>query len=194
MRLSTPHVTPRLLQGLLLGVLLVAILAGGLVLAASHRQDPSANDASSTTREDRSVVDASGARTRLTGLTPATGEPTLPGLATLDPTPGTVAQAAGPFDDRFGWTRLTLDRTQVTGTLTVTSDVSDLLELQVVAGFYDRAGRLVSTRRFVHHETVHDEAGAHLPVETERVAISIPKNLRGTVVSAAVGVPILVNE
>ena len=186
MRLNKVNVT--------LGLFLVALLAGGLVLAGTHRQGSSASDASSTTREDRSVVDSSGARTRLTGLTPATGEPTLPGLASADPAPGTVAQAAGPFDDRFDWSALALDRTKVTGRLTVTSDVSDLLELQVVAGFYDRDGRLVSTRRFVHHETVHDEAGAHLPVETERVAISIPRDLRGTVVSAAVGVPILVNE
>lgn len=190
MRLNRVHLTLRPL----LGLLLVALLAGGLVLAADHRPGASARDASSTTREDRSVVDASGARTRLSGLTPAAGEPTLPGLASADPAPGTVAQAAGPFDDRFDWSHLALARSKVTGTLTVTSDVSDLLELQVVAGFYDRAGRLVSTRRFVHHETVHDEAGAHLPVETERVALSVPRNLRATVVSAAVGVPILVNE
>lgn len=178
----------------LLGTLLVAALVAGLVVTGLQRSGTTSARTSRTTAQDRSVVDASGARTRLTGLTPATGEPTLPGLASAAPAPGTVARAAGPFDDRFRWSGLALDRQRVSGTITVTSDVSDLLELAVVAGFYDRSGRLVATRRWVHHATVHDEAGAHLPVEQERFTVAVPRDLQDTVVAAAVGVPVLVNE
>ena len=179
------------------GLVLVAVLVGGLVLAATHRSVTAGTGPASArtpVAQDRSVIDASGARTRLSGLTPATGEPTVPGLATADPERGTVAEVQGPFDDRFDWSGLSFDDHQVTGTLTVTSDVSDLLELAVVAGFYDSQGTLVATRRFVHHATVHDEAGAHLPDERERVTIRVPRGLRSTVVAAAVGVPTLVNE
>lgn len=187
MHLNRVHVTA--------GLVLLAVLVGGLAYVGLQRSATAGTDrASATTPQDRSVVDASGARTKLSGLTPATGEPTVPGLATARPARGTVAQVAGPFDDRFAWSGLALDERGVHGTLTVTSDVSDLLELAVVAGFYDRDGTLVATRRFVRHSTVHDEAGAHLPDEHQRVAISVPRALRSTVVAAAVGVPTLVNE
>ncbi|MCW2820103.1 MAG: hypothetical protein JWR42_2890, partial [Marmoricola sp.] len=178
----------------LFGTLLTAALVAGLVVAGLHRSGSTGGGAARAAAQDRSVVDASGARTKLTGLAPATGEPTLDGLTSAAPARGTVARVAGPFDDRFRWSGLSLDGERAAGTVTVTSDVSDLLELVVVAGFYDRAGRLVATRRSVHHATVHDEAGAHLPVERERFSIPVPRHLRGTVVSAAVGVPVLVNE
>lgn len=189
MHLNRVHVT--------LGLILVAVLVGGLAFVGLRHSGTAGTDRASATTppaQDRSVIDASGARTRLSGLTPATGEPTVPGLATADPARDTVAQVAGPFDDRFTWSGLSFDGRGVTGTLTVTSDVSDLLELAVVAGFYDRAGTLVATRRFVHHATIRDEAGAHLPDERQRVVIRVPSALRSTVVAAAVGVPTLVNE
>ena len=46
---------------------------------------------------------------------------------------------------------LRLDAAGVHGSATITSDVSDILELEVVAGFYDDQGRLLGTGRFVHH-------------------------------------------
>jgi len=135
------------------------------------------------------------ARTSFTGLAPATAEPTLPSLHGLHPAPGTVAQATGPFDDRFSLRGLAFDGARVRGSATITSDVSDLLEFQAVAGFYDRKGRLLGTAQYVHHadESLgHENAGP--PVETQRFAIAVPKQWRGVAVSAAVGVPVLVNE
>ena len=76
----------------------------------------------------------------------------------------------------------------------VTSDVSDLLDLQVLAGFYDHDGALLGTGRFVHHlEQGHDDQ-AGTPVEQQAFRIDVPADLRGRAVSAAVTVPVLVNE
>ena len=118
----------------------------------------------------------------------------LRSVAEAHPSPGTVVRAEGPFDDRFTITRLRLRPTAVTGVLTVTSDVSDLLELQVLAGFYDRRGRLLGTGRHVHHGPQHHEDSTGPPSEVERFSVTVPRRLRGEVVSAAVGVPVLVNE
>jgi hypothetical protein len=135
------------------------------------------------------------ARTSFPGLTPATGEPTLPGLATASPAPGTVAQVPGPFDDRFRLQGLVFDGRAVTGTVAVTSDVSDLLELEVLAGFYDREGTLVGTAREVHHLDESTVAPDHEgPPELDyRFEIAVPDEADGAV-AAAVGVPVLVNE
>jgi hypothetical protein len=135
------------------------------------------------------------ARTSFPDLTPATAEPTLPGLATLSPAPGSVAQVAGPFDDRFRLEGLGFDGRAVTGTVAVTSDVSDLLELEVLAGFYDRDGTLLGTAREVHHLDESTVAPDHEgpPDEDYRFQIKVPDQVRGAV-AAAVGVPVLVNE
>jgi hypothetical protein len=137
------------------------------------------------------------ARTSLPGLTPATREPELASLRTLHPAPGTVAEAAGPFDDRFEFRGLAFGADRVRGSVQVTSDVSDLLELEVVAGFYDARGRMLGIGRYVHHldegsATAHDDTGP--PSETEGFQIPVPAPLRGSAVSAAVGVVVLVNE
>lgn len=135
------------------------------------------------------------ARTSFPDLTPATGEPTLPGLATASPAPGSVAQVPGPFDDRFRLERLVFDDRAVTGTVVVTSDVSDLLELEVLAGFYDREGTLVGTAREVHHLDESTVAPDHEgpPDEDYAFEIAVPAGVDGAV-AAAVGVPVLVNE
>ena len=79
------------------------------------------------------------------------------------------------------------------GVLRVTSDVSDLLELQVLVAYYDRAGHLLGVRRSTHHATEgHDHTGP--PSEVERFAVTAPPRFRDDVRSAAVGVPVLVNE
>jgi len=146
------------------------------------------------------------ARTTFPGLEPAAAEPTLPGLASVAPSAGEVVQAPGPFDDRFLLSDLRFDGTTLFGVATVTSDVSELLELEAVAGFYDDQGRLVGTGRFVHHlgaEHGHDEAGdendghddaAGPPNEVQAFDIPAPPEAQGRAVSAAVGVPVLVNE
>jgi hypothetical protein len=138
----------------------------------------------------------SAARTSLPGLVPATGEPTLASLATVRPGPGQVVQAAGPFDDRFELTALAFadDRTAVTGTATL-GEVSALLEFEALAGFYDRKGALLATARDVYH--ADESAGHHdegQPDRTHDFRVEVPAALRDVVVSAAVGVPVLVNE
>ena len=136
----------------------------------------------------------SGARTVLPGQIAATGEPTLPGFETARPPAGTVARVAGPFDDRYTWSGLRLGGGRVRGDLTVTSDVSDLLELEVLVGFYDVAGQLLGIRRVVRHHTLHQDSGGGVPKESIRVVVAVPHRLRTDSVAAAVGVPVLVNE
>lgn len=138
------------------------------------------------------------------GLAAASGDPTPSSMVTLNPAAGSVEQAAGPFDNRFTFKDLRLSRDAVRGTVTVTSDISELLELQVVAGFHDSSGKLLGTARFTHHlDGTHDhgggesEAAATPGVEhfhSEEFTIKVPEELRSRVVSASVSVPVLVNE
>jgi len=136
---------------------------------------------------------AAAARTSFPDLRPAAGEPDLPSLASLHPDPGTAVPVSGPFDDRLVLSDLAFDGDAVRGSVQVTSDVSDLLDLQALAGFYDARGRLVGTGRFDHHldESVTGHAEHTGP---EQFVIPVPAELRGTAVAAAVGVPVLVNE
>ena len=147
---------------------------------------------------DASADPQAAARTSFPDLTPATGEPMLPSLATVSPATGKVVQAAGPFDDRFTLQELRFDGMKLTGTATITSDVSEILEFEALAGFYDRDGQLRGTARHVYHfdegtsEHAHDDEGT--PDEAHPFAIKVPENLADVAVSAAVGVPVLVNE
>ncbi|MCW3839854.1 hypothetical protein ONA70_07055 [Micromonospora yasonensis] len=136
---------------------------------------------------------AAAVKTAFPGLTPASGEPTLDGLSQQHPAPGTVATVPGPFDDRFDFADLTLNRDAVSGSIKVTSDVSEILELQVIAGLYDSNGQLLHTGRFVYHRT-EDGHDHQAPEELETFSIALPSQLHGRVASAAVGVPVLVNE
>lgn len=138
---------------------------------------------------------ATAARTSFPDLPAPTGEPALPGLDTVAAKPGTVVQVAGPFDNRFSFSGLALDGSRVSGTVQVTSDVSELLDLQVVAGFYDDQGRLVATARHDYHADAHTESeGDGPPSSTHAFSIEVPTDWRKTVVAAAVGVTVLVNE
>ncbi len=116
-------------------------------------------------------------------------DPVTVGLRAGHPTPGTVGRVAGPFDDRFTLTDARLSGGVVTGQVSVTSDVSALLDLQVLAGFYDARGLLLGTAAFDLH-------GDHETRPGERVRFSIraPQGVAAQVSSAAVGVPVLVNE
>ncbi|SDB80605.1 hypothetical protein GA0111570_102396 [Raineyella antarctica] len=133
--------------------------------------------------------------TEFPGLAAATGEPDVPSLAQVHPRPGQAIRAAGPFDDRFQINGLAFTDGRVSGAVRITSDVSTLLELQVVAGFYDADGKLLGTSRFEHHtdESAGDtHTGA--PSESEPFSIAVPTEAAAKAVSAAVAVPILVNE
>lgn len=133
-------------------------------------------------------------RTSFPGLATPTGDPELPALATGAPRQGTVGRISGPFDDRFRLTALRFDGAAVTGRVGVTSDVSDILELQVLAGFYNHAGKLIGQGRFTYHldEETHHDTGK--PDEHRRFDIAVPASLQAQVRSVAVGVPVLVNE
>jgi hypothetical protein len=132
-------------------------------------------------------------QTSFPDLAPVSAEPRLAGLRDTHPLPGSVARITGPFDDRIEVGRLELDGDRLTGRVLVTSDVSDVLELQVVAGFYDLAGRYLGSGRFIHHD-LEESAHEGSPDEALEFEIAFPRGHRDEVRSAAVGVPLLVNE
>ena len=133
--------------------------------------------------------------TSLAGLTAPTGDPELPSLSALHPRRGSAVQAAGPFDDRLTLTGLRFDGTAVHASARITSDVSDLLEFASRAGFYDASGRLVATGTYTYHlDEDHPDAHTGAPDEVRTFSIPVPAGARGSAVSAAVGVTVLVNE
>lgn len=173
----------------LAGLATTAALA--LTGCSSSSPEPAGSSAPATASETPSPV----VMTSFPDLPAPSGEPDLPGLASAAPdSPRTVGRIPGPFDDRFAYGKVTFDGQRVVGSLDITSDVSDLLELQVLAGFYDASGTLLGTARFTHHldESTHHDDGP--PSEHETFTIKVPRKLAGTAVSAAVGVPVLVNE
>lgn len=169
------------MKPLLLPALVAAVLVAGCSAPAPARVAPAPRPVS--------------VQTTLPGLTAPTGEPDLPSLAQMHPHPGQAVRATGPFDNRFEVDALAFDGRNVAGAVRITSDVSDLLELVVVAGFYDADGQLLGTARFEHHadgDAGHQHSGP--PSETEEFRIPVPAEFAGKAVSAAVGVPVLVNE
>ncbi|MFJ6155941.1 hypothetical protein ACIQF8_06535 [Pseudarthrobacter sp. NPDC092184] len=137
---------------------------------------------------------AAAAKTTFPGLARAEGEPDLPGLRTTRPSPGQILQIQGAFDDRLEFEGLAFDGQAATGSVKVTSDVSDLLELQVLAGFYDERGNLLGTARFVHHLGGEGHGHSGPSDNGEEFNIPVPAEFQPQAVSAAVGVPVLVNE
>ncbi len=133
------------------------------------------------------------ARTSFPGLIAAAGEPELASVTTAHPRSGQIVQASGPFDDRFILEDTTFNGSAVSGAVRITSDVSDVLELQVLAGFYDLDGRFLGTSRFVHHLGA-DHAHAGVPQLREEFSVRVPAAMAQRAVSVAIGVPVLVNE
>lgn len=140
------------------------------------------------------AVPMAAARTAFPDLVPASGEPDLAGLHTARPPKGQLVQVPGSFDDRFVLENLAFNGKAATGAVTVTSDVSDVLELQVLAGFYDAKGSLLGIARFVHHAGSEGHNHTGPPEEREAFNIPVPAEFQGKAVSAAVGIPVLVNE
>ncbi len=162
-----------------------ALAAGGLVLVlqAGSPAEPAPVDLSSAVR------------TTLPGLDDPGNDPGLrfPARATV----AGVGRVAGPFDDRFRLTGLQLTPTGVAGRIEVTSDVSDLLELQVEAAFYDAAGRRLGQASYLRHttqETLEAHDTGQDPAETVRWRVAAPDRYADRVASVLVGVPVLVNE
>jgi hypothetical protein len=128
---------------------LAAATVGGAATWALAGDDP----AGAAGRLPEAVV-----QTSFPDLAPVAAAPRLEGLRDTHPRVGSVARVAGPFDDRIEIGGLELHDGGLTGRVRVTSDVSDVLELQVVAGFYDLAGRYLGSGRFIHHDL---EEAAH---------------------------------
>ncbi len=175
---------------------LVAVAVGtGIGATAGTASGPEAASASATAEP----APAATAVTSFPDLATADSDtPTLASLASAGPAAGTVTQAAGPFDDRFVLQDLAFSGDGVTGSVEVTSDVSEVIELEVVAGFYGTDGALLGQESFVLHADEEESGHAHThsgpPEEVHEFAVPVPPALAGTAVSAAVGVPVLVNE
>jgi hypothetical protein len=171
------------------------LLAAGLValMTAFALAGPAGTAGTAGPRPVAAARPESAARTSFPGLAAPTGEPELASIRAARPRIGQILQAQGPFDDRFVLEDLTFDGSAVSGAVRVTSDVSDLLELQVLAGFHDRNGNLLGTSRFVHHL---DEGHAHAATPAQRTSftIAVPAALARAAVSVTIGVPVLVNE
>lgn len=171
---------------------ILGLLAAGLVAAAVLAVFALAGSAGPG--PDATAPSAAAARTSFPGLAAAGGEPEMASIRAARPRSGQIIQARGPFDDRFVLDSPAFDGSTVSGAVRVTSDVSEVLELQVLAGFYDEQGNLLGTNRFVHHlgDGGHGHVGA--PEEREEFTIQVPDALAHRAVSVTIGVPVLVNE
>ncbi|MGW2860499.1 hypothetical protein [Streptomyces sp. NPDC001205] len=111
---------------------------------------------------------------------------------------GEVRLEQGPFTDRVKVSGSTLGAgSAVTGHLAVTSDVSELIALELRAAYYDADGRLLGTGSFQYAEEGHDEhKGGHTPAaEGPGIDFKVePGALTGTPTSAVLSIPVLVNE
>ncbi|WP_405495239.1 hypothetical protein [Nocardia sp. NBC_00511] len=116
-----------------------------------------------------------------------------PPVAALIAAAGEVRVEPGPFTDRVRVTGTRLDGSTVHGTLTVTSDISDVLALEVHAAFYDAAGRLSGTGMFQHADA-ESVTAVHVPHGTG-IDFTITATSAANPVSAVVlSIPVLVNE
>jgi hypothetical protein len=173
-------------------IVAIAVAAAAVVLAGSI-----AIGVTAMARTDAAApMPTDAVKTTLPGLVAPSGAPELASIRLLHPKPGEVAEAAGPFDDRFAVDGLAFDGKSVSGALRVTSDVSAVLDLEVIAGFYDAGGSVIGSSRFVYHATddgpVDPVTGT--PVESIPFQVAVPAELAGRAVSASIGVPVLVNE
>ncbi|MFJ8040814.1 hypothetical protein ACIRBX_09955 [Kitasatospora sp. NPDC096147] len=128
---------------------------------------------------------------------PAPQSAPAPGASLAGPVrPGEVRLEPGPFTDRVKLERLTLDKgSAVGGHLTITSDISDVLALELRAAFYDQQGQLAGTGTFHYQE--EESEGAHLGPRAAEGGIdfSIPaEKLTSSPVTAVLSLPVLVNE
>ncbi|GGU00974.1 hypothetical protein [Streptomyces violascens] len=112
---------------------------------------------------------------------------------------GEVHLEQGPFTDRVKVTGGALAAAStVTGHLAATSDVSELIALELSAAYYDADGKLLGTGSFRYAEEGHDDhKGAHTPAaEGPGIDFKVQPEapLSGTPASAVLSIPVLVNE
>ena len=117
-------------------------------------------------------------------------------VAQLTPIPasGTVSKVTGPFDDRFTLADLRLSAGVVTSNLRVTSDVSEIINFEVTASFYDERGLLLGTD--TQQLTEGDGSAGKPAAENGGVELRLAANpsYLAQVASAQVRVPVMVNE
>ena len=176
--------------------MVAAATVGGLGAYAWSAWSDDSGEGAAPGAVEESLDPATVAATELPGLEPATGEPELAGIDTASPAPGEVVQVPGPFDDRFTTDHLSVAGGAVSGRLLITSDVSEVLELQVLAGFYDERGTYLGTGRAVYHV---DEGSDHAedagpPSQLQEFHVVAPRRYADQVAAATIGVPVLVNE
>ncbi|MER7463036.1 hypothetical protein [Streptomyces sp. NPDC097981] len=115
---------------------------------------------------------------------------------------GEVRVEPGPFTDRVQLTALTLTpagKPGISGHLAITSDVSDVLSLDLRAAYYDADGRLLGTGTFHYQEEGADTPGGdhHLGPRAghDGIDFTVPADqLTGVPSSAVLSLPVLVNE
>ena len=134
----------------------------------------------------------------------APGDPDAPLPEQLTPLPvqGSVTRIGGVFDDRLAFTELSLDLAGtpiLTGNVRVTTDVSELLLLDLTAAWYDAKGGLLEiTRDTLDEQDVEaasdgDHGGVHVG-EPVGFSLEAPRGLGDRVASVGLHVPALVNE
>ena len=110
------------------------------------------------------------------------------------PAAGTVTTLDGPFDDRFNLADLRLSAGVVTSKLRVTSDVSEIINFEITASFYDVQGQLLGT---ASQEIAEGDGSKGDPTaENGGVELRLAANpsYLAQVASAQVRVPVMVNE
>ena len=114
-------------------------------------------------------------------------------LAVVPPA-GTVTEVAGPFDDRFTLADLRLSAGVVTSKLRVTSDVSEIINFEITASFYDAKGLLLGTA--TQQIAEGDGSKGNPTAENGGVELRLAANpsYLARVASAQVRVPVMVNE
>ncbi len=123
-----------------------------------------------------------------------TSKPAVAPAASITAGRGEVRLEPGPFTDRIQLTGTRLDGNAVHGRLAITTDVSDVLALEVHAAFYDAAGTLVGTGHFEHADEEAMGGGSHQP-HNDGIDFTIVAAPADAAVSAVVlSVPVLVNE
>ncbi|MFG2561119.1 hypothetical protein [Streptomyces sp. NPDC048496] len=154
-----------------------------------------------STAADADRADAKPSPTLTPAALPAPRSAPAPALTlTSLPKRGEVRIEEGPFTDRVRVTRLALTKKPtVTGHVAITSDVSDVLALELRAAYYDADGRLLGTGSFQYQEEGEDAHGDDHHdgprAAGNGIDFTVPaKKLTGTPATAVVSIPVLVNE
>ncbi|MDJ0382473.1 hypothetical protein [Streptomyces sp. G-G2] len=119
---------------------------------------------------------------------------------------GEVRVEEGPFTDRVKLTSLKLTslkptgKAAVAGHLAITSDVSDVLALEVRAAYYDASGHLLGTGTFQYQEEGEDAKGGdhhdgpRAAADGIDFTVAADGQFAQAPTSAVLSVPVLVNE